>query len=91
MRLKIPCKKSRFSVLIHLLMTVLVLSASLKIEADLIVTISGDIYPGNFTFYLYDSKNSQIYSKNFKPGWLSYSSSVQAYMRDLMKDFFKNQ
>jgi uncharacterized protein YbaP (TraB family) len=34
MRFKIPCKKSRFSVLIHLLMTLLVSMASLGLEAD---------------------------------------------------------
>jgi len=64
---------------------------NLKIDVDLVLMIEGEIYPGSFTFYLYDLAKAKIYSKNFRPAWLAYPNSVEGYVRSLMKDYFKNQ
>jgi uncharacterized caspase-like protein len=64
---------------------------ALKIDADLIVMIDGQISPGSYTYYLYDSEISKIYSKNFRTSYLAYPNSVKSHVRSLMRDFFKNQ
>jgi hypothetical protein len=62
----------------------------LKINANPIVMIAGDIGAGTYHYYLYDSENNRIYSKTVKSYYATFSKDVQSAAGDLMKEFFNH-
>jgi len=63
----------------------------LKIGANLIIMMTGNLETGIYNYYLYDSENNKIYSKKANSHYSRFGQDVQIAVRDLVKDFFKQQ
>jgi len=61
-----------------------------KIGANLIVSGISDVGEGTLTFYLYDTKNDRLYTKNEKTYWQIIPQVAKRMVADLTKDFYKN-
>jgi hypothetical protein len=63
----------------------------LKINANPIVMITGDVSTSTFNYYLYDSGNNKIYSKKVGSHYAVFEQVTHNTVRDLIKDFYKSQ
>jgi|GEM_PF-1087409 len=59
-----------------------------EIDANLIYMMSGDIMKGKYWFYLYDTANNKIYSKNARARGANFKNDVQAIVRNLTNNYF---
>ena len=66
-------------------------AAGLKIQANPIVIISGDINSGKYTCYIYDPVRDRIFSDKIETFYLAFEGEIEAAVRKLMRAYFKTQ